>query len=67
RDALEIDDITSGVMFEAMSRVLLAKLLHGQRRTEDAALSAVSCLRWSKFAPIWTNQSLSTNSPTKSE
>lgn len=42
RDALENDDITSGVMFEAMSRVLLVKLLqrYGQRRPEDVALSA---------------------------
>ncbi|MEM6608080.1 MAG: AraC family transcriptional regulator [Pseudomonadota bacterium] len=42
RDALENDDITSAVMFEAMSRVFLVKLLqkYGQRRTEDLALSA---------------------------
>jgi len=42
RDALENDDITSGVMFEAMSRVLLVKLLqrYGQQRPEDMALSA---------------------------
>lgn len=42
RDALESDDITSGVMFEAMSRVLLVKLLqrYGQQRSEDLALSA---------------------------
>lgn len=42
RDALENDDITSGVMFEAMSRVFLVKLLqkYGQRRPEDVALSA---------------------------
>lgn len=42
RDALENDDITSGVMFEAMSRVLLVKLLqrYGQRRPEDVSLSA---------------------------
>ena len=42
RDALEADDISSGVMFEAMSRVLLVKLLqrYGERRPEDAALSA---------------------------
>lgn len=42
RDAMENDDITSGVMFEAMSRVLLVKLLqrYGQRRPEDVALSA---------------------------
>ncbi|MEL6837679.1 MAG: AraC family transcriptional regulator [Pseudomonadota bacterium] len=42
RDALENDDLTSGVMFEAMSRVLLVKLLqrYGQQRPEDVALSA---------------------------
>ena len=42
RDALENDDITSGVMFEAMSRVLLVKLLqrYGKRRPEDVELSA---------------------------
>lgn len=42
RDALENDDITSGVMFEAMSRVFLVKLLqkYGQRRPEEIALSA---------------------------
>ena len=42
RDALVSDDITSSVMFEAMSRVLLVKLLqrYGQRRPEDVALSA---------------------------
>lgn len=42
RDALESDDITSGVMFEAMSRVFLVKLLqrYGKRRPEDVALSA---------------------------
>ncbi|MEM9476853.1 MAG: AraC family transcriptional regulator [Pseudomonadota bacterium] len=42
RDALEGDDISSGVMFEAMSRVLLVKLLqrYGQRRPEAVALSA---------------------------
>ncbi len=41
-DALEDDDITSGVMFEAMSRVLLVKLLqrYGQTRPEELALSA---------------------------
>ena len=41
RDALENDDITSGVMFEAMSRVLLVKLLqrYGKRRPEEIALS----------------------------
>lgn len=42
RDALENDDITSGVMFEAMSRVFLVKLLqkHGERRAQDIDLSA---------------------------
>ncbi|MEE4187135.1 MAG: AraC family transcriptional regulator [Roseobacter sp.] len=42
RDALEGDDISSGVMFEAMSRVLLVKLLqrYGKRRPEEVALSA---------------------------
>ncbi len=42
RDALESDDISSGVMFEAMSRVLLVKLLqrYGKRRPEEVALSA---------------------------
>lgn len=42
RDALESDDLSSGVMFEAMSRVFLVKLLqrYGQRRPEAAALSA---------------------------
>lgn len=42
RDALEDDSLTSGVMFEALSRVLLVKLLqrYGQRRVEDADLSA---------------------------
>ena len=42
RDALEGDDISSGVMFEAMSRVLLVKLLqrYGQRRPEEIELSA---------------------------
>lgn len=42
RDALEQDDLTSGVMFEAMSRVLLVKLLqkYGRRRPEEVALSA---------------------------
>jgi AraC family transcriptional regulator len=41
RDALENDDLTSGVMFEAMSRVLLVKLLqrYGQHRPEDLARS----------------------------
>ena len=42
RDALDANDISSGVMFEAMSRVLLVKLLqrYGQRRPEEIALSA---------------------------
>ncbi|MEM6483006.1 MAG: helix-turn-helix transcriptional regulator [Pseudomonadota bacterium] len=42
RDSLDADDISSGVMFEAMSRVLLVKLLkrYGQKRPEDVALSA---------------------------
>lgn len=42
RDALENDDLTSGVMFEAMSRVFLVKLLqkYGQQRPEELALSA---------------------------
>ena len=41
-DALERDDIASGVMFEAMSRVFLVKLLqrYAERRREDIALSA---------------------------
>ena len=42
RDALENDDLTSGVMFEAMSRVFLVKLLqkYGQHEPEELALSA---------------------------
>lgn len=42
RDALESKDITSGVMFEAMSRVLLVKLLqrYGKRPAEDTEMSA---------------------------
>lgn len=42
RDALEGDDIMSGVMFEALSRVFLVKLLqkYGQRRPEEVELSA---------------------------
>lgn len=42
RDALESDDISSGVMFEAMSRVFLVKLLqrYGERRPEAVVLSA---------------------------
>lgn len=41
KNALEGDDISSAVMFEAMSRVLLVKLLqrYGKHRGEDAALS----------------------------
>lgn len=41
RDALASDDVVSGVMFEAMSRVFLVKLLqkYGQQRSEDLALS----------------------------
>ena len=42
RDALESDDLSSGVMFEAMSRVFLVKLLqkYGKQRAEELALSA---------------------------
>ncbi|MEM6636252.1 MAG: AraC family transcriptional regulator [Pseudomonadota bacterium] len=42
RDALDGGDISSGVMFEAMSRVFLVKLLqrYGKRRPEEIALSA---------------------------
>ncbi len=42
RDAIEVDDLTSGVMFEALSRVFLVKLLqrYGKRRPEEVALSA---------------------------
>lgn len=42
RDALKADDISSGVMFEAMSRVLLVKLLqrYGARQPDEIALSA---------------------------
>lgn len=42
RDALASDDITSGVMFEAMSRVLLVKLLqrYGKKRPDEIALNA---------------------------
>ena len=42
RDALKGDDISSAVMFEAMSRVFLVKLLqrYGQQRPEDIELSA---------------------------
>ncbi len=41
-EALEQDDMSSGVMFEAMSRVFLVKLLHryGKRRPEDVAMSS---------------------------
>ncbi len=41
-DAIERDDIASGVMFEAMSRVFLVKLLqrYAERRKEEIALSA---------------------------
>ncbi len=42
RDALENDDLTSGVMFEAMSRVFLVKLLqrYGKQQPDELALSA---------------------------
>lgn len=42
RDALEAEDMSSAVMFEAMSRVFLVKLLqkYGKRRAEDAELSS---------------------------
>ncbi|NOD48675.1 helix-turn-helix domain-containing protein [Ruegeria sp. HKCCD5849] len=42
RDALETEDMSSAVMFEAMSRVFLVKLLqkYGKRRAEDAELSS---------------------------
>ncbi|MEM1362786.1 MAG: AraC family transcriptional regulator [Pseudomonadota bacterium] len=42
RDALDADDVSSSVMFEAMSRVLLVKLLqrYGKRRPEEIELSA---------------------------
>lgn len=42
RDALETDDISSAVMFEAMSRVFLIKLLqkYGKRREDEIELSA---------------------------
>ncbi|MEW2916051.1 AraC family transcriptional regulator [Ruegeria sp. ANG10] len=42
RDALEADDMSSAVMFEAMSRVFLVKLLqkYGKRRTNEVELSA---------------------------
>jgi AraC family transcriptional regulator len=42
RDALENDDLTSGVMFEAMSRVFLVKLLqkYGKQHPEELESSA---------------------------
>lgn len=42
RDALETDEMSSAVMFEAMSRVFLVKLLqkYGKRRAEEVELSA---------------------------
>ena len=42
RDALEEEDISSAVIFEALSRVFLVKLLqrYGKRRPEEVALSA---------------------------
>ncbi|MEM8850845.1 MAG: AraC family transcriptional regulator [Pseudomonadota bacterium] len=42
RDTIEAGDVTSAVMFEAMARVFLVKLLqkYGQRRPEEVALSA---------------------------
>ncbi len=42
RDALAADDIPSAVMFEAMSRVLLVKLLqrYGKHRPEEIALAS---------------------------
>ncbi|MEM8824784.1 MAG: helix-turn-helix transcriptional regulator [Pseudomonadota bacterium] len=42
RDTIQAGDMTSAVMFEAMARVFLVKLLqkYGQRRPEDVALSA---------------------------
>lgn len=42
RDALKTDDMPSAVMFEAMSRVFLVKLLqrYGKRRVEEVELSA---------------------------
>ncbi len=42
RDALATDDMSSAVMFEAMSRVFLVKLLqkYGKRRAEEVELSA---------------------------
>ena len=42
RDALEHDDMTSAVMFEALSRVFLVKLIqkYGQRRADEMALSS---------------------------
>jgi AraC family transcriptional regulator len=42
RDSIRAGDLTSTVMFEAMARVFLVKLLqkYGQRRPEEVALSA---------------------------
>ncbi|MEM9011418.1 MAG: AraC family transcriptional regulator [Pseudomonadota bacterium] len=42
RDSLQSDAVTSAVMFEAMARVFLVKLLqkYSERRPEDVALSA---------------------------
>ena len=42
RDALEADDLSSSVMFEAMSRVFLVKLLqkYGKRRADEIERSA---------------------------
>jgi AraC family transcriptional regulator len=42
RDAMATDDMSSAVMFEAMSRVFLVKLLqkYGKRRAEEVELSA---------------------------
>ncbi len=42
RDSLQSDELSSAVMFEALSRVFLVKLLqrYGQRRPEEVALSA---------------------------
>ncbi|SPJ26599.1 hypothetical protein [Falsiruegeria mediterranea] len=61
RDALETDDLTSGVMFEAMSRVFLVKLLqrYGQQRPKSwpprpALPRTISDVFWNISAPIWT-------------
>jgi len=63
RDAIEADDMTSGVMFEALSRVFLVKLLqrYGKRRPEEVALSsrftsAHTTAFWPSFAQTWTAQ-----------